>query len=129
MVMTPTTPILASDTGEDSVIDLTAAANTVDTVISEVIVREVYERIGYQVEITKYPPERALKLANSGQADGDVQRIGGLSEHYPNLIQLKPATNYIEGSVFTAGKDISVDGWDSLREHASASFGASSLPS
>lgn len=117
LVMVPTTQILASDTDELSLVELAAAANTVDTVISEVIVREAYERIGYQVEITKYPPERALKLANSGQADGDVQRIDGLSEHYPNLIQLKPAINYIEGSVFTAGKDISVDGWDSLRQH------------
>jgi ABC-type amino acid transport substrate-binding protein len=117
LVMVPTTQILASDTGEDSVIHLAVAANTVDTVISEVIVREAYERIGYRVEITRYPPERALKLADSGQADGDVQRIDGLSKHYPNLIQLQPAINYIEGSVFTAGKDISVDGWDSLRPH------------
>ena len=68
LVMVPTTQILALDTGEDPVIHLAVAANTVDTVISEVIVREAYERIGYRVEITKYPPERALKLANSGQA-------------------------------------------------------------
>lgn len=39
LVMVPTTPILASDTGEDSVIHVVVAATTVDTVISEVIVR------------------------------------------------------------------------------------------
>lgn len=117
LVLAPTMQILATDVVEGSVIRLAVAANTVDTVVSEVIVREAYERIGYRVEITKYPPERALKLADSGRADGDVQRIDGLSEHYPNLIQLQPAINYIEGSVFTAGKDISVDGWDSLRPY------------
>jgi len=43
LVMVPTTPILASDTGEDSAIRLVAAANTVDTVISEAIVRWIRE--------------------------------------------------------------------------------------
>ena len=102
---------------EPARIRLVAAADTVDTVISEVIVRKAYARLGYQTEIVRYPAERALQLADSGRADGDVQRIAGLATHYPNLIQLQPPINYIEGSVFTAGKKITVAGWESLRPY------------
>jgi polar amino acid transport system substrate-binding protein len=67
------------------------------------------------VEITKYPAERAIKLANEGGADGEVARIDGIGNHYPNLIQVYPAVNYIEATVFTAGKDLVLEGWQSLQ--------------
>jgi len=92
-----------------------AAANTVDTLTSEVIVREAYRRLGIEVQIRKYPGERALKLANSGKVDGDVQRIDGLSGKYQNLIQLRPAINYIEAAAFSRDTTIGINGWDSLR--------------
>ncbi len=113
----PASRAWAADAGQENTIRLVAAANTVDTLISEVIVRKAYARLGYRVEIAKYPAERALKLADKGHADGDVQRIDGLGRHYPNLIQLKPAINYIEGSAFTAGKPLTIHGWESLRPY------------
>ncbi len=104
--------------GKDTnTIRLVVAANTADTVVSEVIVRKAYARLGYRVEIARYPAERALMLADKGQADGDVQRIDGLGRQYPNLIQLRPAINYIEGSAFTAGKPLTIHGWESLRPY------------
>lgn len=65
---------------------LVTPPNTVDTVISEVITRKAYKRIGIDVEILKVPGERALRMANSGKADGEVQRIDGISANYHNLI-------------------------------------------
>jgi len=95
-----------------------AAANTVDTLTSEIIVREAYRRLGIEVQIRKYPGERALKLANSGKVDGDVQRINGLSGKYQNLIQLRPAINYIEAAAFSRDTAIGINGWDSLRPYS-----------
>ena len=69
-------------------ITLVTPLNTVDTVISEVIVREAYRRIGVEVEIQKYPAERALRLADQGVADGEVQRIDGIDKRYTNLIKV-----------------------------------------
>jgi len=117
LLTVPASPIRASEANPATTVRLVAAANTVDTVIAEVILRKAYARIGYRVTITKYPAERALKLADGGRADGDVQRIDGLGKYYANLIQLHPALNYIEGSAFTAGKDIAIDGWDSLHPY------------
>lgn len=95
-----------------------AAANTVDTLTSEVVVREAYRRLGIEVQIRKYPGERALKLANSGQVDGDVQRIDALSRKYENLIQLRPAINYIEAAAFSRDTTIAINNWDGLRPYS-----------
>ena len=120
MVLLLTAPVNAARGAEPSQVETTrlvAAANTADTVIAEVILRRAYGRLGHRVAIARYPAERALKLADGGHADGDVQRIDGLEKHYPNLLQLRPAINFIEGSAFTAGTDIAISGWDSLRPY------------
>jgi ABC-type amino acid transport substrate-binding protein len=93
---------------------LVAPENTVDTVVGEVIVREAYRRLGIDVVIKRYPAERAVRLANSGDVDGEIQRIGGLAEHYPNLIQVQPAINFIEATVFTTTTEFPIEGWNSL---------------
>ena len=96
---------------------LVAAANTVDTVISEVILRKAYRKLGIVITIKKYPGERALKLANAGRVAGDVQRIDGLSVKYPNLIQVRPSINFIEGNVFSKTARFTVSGWVSLKRY------------
>jgi polar amino acid transport system substrate-binding protein len=96
---------------------LVAAANTVDTITSEVIVREAYRRLGIDVVIEKYPGERALKMANGGQVAGDVQRIDNLTKAYPNLIQIRPAINFIEAAVFATNTYFSIKTWEELRPH------------
>lgn len=106
------TPAHAAET-----LTLAAAANTVDTLTSEVIVREAYRRLGIEVIIKKYPGERALRLADAGRVTGDVQRIDGLSKKYRNLIQIKPPINFIEAAAFAHGSGIFVDGWNSLRPY------------
>ena len=105
-------PVLAAEQ-----LTLVAAAGTVDTVISEVILRKAYRKLGIVIDIKKYPGERALKLANAGRVAGDVQRIDGLAAQYPNLIQIRPAINFIEGAVFTITARFTVAGWDSLKRH------------
>ena len=107
-------PVLAA---EQQQLTFVAAAGTVDTVISEVILRKAYRKLGIVIAIKKYPGERALKLANAGRVAGDVQRIDGLSAKYPNLIQVRPAINFIESSVFSKTVRFTVTGWDSLRRH------------
>jgi len=93
---------------------LVTPENTVDTVIGEVIVREAYSRLGIDVIIKKYPAERAVRLADRGDVDGEVQRFAGLSDLYPNLIQVRPAINFIEATVFSKETTFPIEGWESL---------------
>lgn len=94
-----------------------AAMNTVDTVISEVVLREAYRRLDIEIDIQKFPGDRPLTMANKGQVDGDIQRINGLTKVYPNLIQIFPAINFIEGAVFAKNTEFVPKGWSSLEPY------------
>jgi ABC-type amino acid transport substrate-binding protein len=107
----------ASSVAAEELLVLATPENSVDTVIGEVIVREAYHRLGIDVMIKKYPAERAVRLADQGEVDGEVQRVAGLSERYPHLIQVQPAINFIEATVFSKTTDFPVDGWESLSPH------------
>ncbi len=112
LLLIPAKPGLAEER-----MTLVAAAGTVDTVISEVILRTAYRRLGIDIYIEKHPGERALRLANSGEVAGDVQRIDGLSAKYSNMIQIRPAINFIEGSAFSRSQQIPINGWESLKDY------------
>jgi len=79
---------------------LAVADNTIDTVVSEVIVKKAYSMLGHDAQIVRLPPKRALSMANSGAHSGDVQRIFSIAETYPNLIRIEPPINFIQGTGF-----------------------------
>jgi len=73
-----------------------------------------YSRIGQSVEFEKAPAERSLVNANTGITDGELARIGGLEEEYPNLIMIPTPISYDEIVVFSKDANLNVDGWGSL---------------
>ncbi|PCI39425.1 MAG: hypothetical protein COB46_08915 [Rhodospirillaceae bacterium] len=109
--------LLSSHVTKAEPIVLVTPLNTVDTVISEVILRTAYKRIGIDVEIRKLPAERALRMADDGKVTGEVQRIFGIDKTYTNLVRIDPFINYIEASVFSREQGLSIKGKDSLRGH------------
>jgi polar amino acid transport system substrate-binding protein len=54
----------------------------------DVIAMEAFRRVGVELRLVKLPAERALLLANDGLQDGDLTRIAGLEEQYPNLVRV-----------------------------------------
>ena len=54
----------------------------------DVIATEAFRRVGVELRLVKLPAERALLLANDGLQDGDLTRIAGLEEQYPNLVRV-----------------------------------------
>ncbi|MGO1117700.1 substrate-binding periplasmic protein [Rhodovibrionaceae bacterium A322] len=96
-------------------LSLAVADNTIDTVVSEVIVKKAYELLGHDVEIIRLPPKRALIMANVGSLDGDVQRIHSVANTYSSLIRLEPPINYILGTGFILrGSNVKVTSWQDL---------------
>lgn len=53
------------------------------------IIKDALENLGYDLELEVLPSERSLIMANLGQIDGDIGRIGDLEKRYKNLRQLK----------------------------------------
>jgi len=56
------------------------------TGLADRVAIEAFKRIGKQLTIEDVPARRALYNANSGQLDGDLARIAGVTEHYPQLL-------------------------------------------
>lgn len=97
---------------------LAVADNTIDTVVSEVILKKAYAMLGHDIVIKRLPPKRALTMANSGAHDGDVQRIFSVAETFPNLIRIEPAINYIDGTGFVRKEsNIDVASWSDLSSY------------
>ena len=54
----------------------------------DIILDEVFRRAGLRLKLVKVPAERALMNANAGIEDGDLSRIAGLEQDYPNLVRV-----------------------------------------
>ena len=101
-----------------SVIKLARIADIPDQFVGGEILRAVYARLNISIEFADVPGKRALALSSAGELDGEVHRIANLAQTYPTLVQISPAINYIEPSVFTTTLRFDVKGWDSIRDYS-----------
>lgn len=92
-------------------------ANVPDQIVGGEILRTVYAKLGIAVEFLDVEAKRALALSSAGDVDGEIQRVAAVAQQYPTLLQLKPAINYIEPSVFTVDLQVAVSGWNSIKDY------------
>lgn len=105
-------------THAQSVIRLARIADIPDQFVGGELLRAVYARLNISLEFADVPGKRALALSSSGELDGEVHRIAGLAQTYPTLLQISPAINYIEPSVFTTTLRFDVRGWHSIKDYS-----------
>lgn len=61
----------------------------------DLLLTELFSRIGHKVEFIRLPAERALQMADEGYSDGDVPRVSGLNNRYKNLLEVpEPIIDY-----------------------------------
>lgn len=87
------------------------------TEVAERVLREAYNRLGYQLEVHRLPGERTLIYANEGRMDGELYRKLGMDRTYPNLVIVPVPLLTYEIVVFTHGTSFALNGWDSLRPY------------
>ena len=102
------------DAAAQSVVRLARIEGIPDQVVGGEILRSIYGRLGMGVELIDVPAARALMLSSTGELDGEIHRVSGIDQQFPTLLQLNPAINYIEPSVFTSGPSFVVGGWGSI---------------
>jgi ABC-type amino acid transport substrate-binding protein len=107
--------LLSAPLMADQQLELTTVANSPDTTVSAKVLKKAYHKLGIDISILELGASEALQHANSGQADGELQRIDGISRNFPNLIQVPIPINYIQGAVFSKKKKRKLRGWHSLR--------------
>jgi polar amino acid transport system substrate-binding protein len=84
----------------------------------QLVMQEVGTRLGFDVKVpTDLSGERAIQDANDGTADGDGLRIAGLSETFPNLIQVPEPFMEVEWTAFAKDPTITVANWADLKPY------------
>ncbi len=82
--------------------------------------REAFRRIGVEIEVSALPAERALLNVNGGIDDGDLLRIAGLENAYPNLIRIPEKVMDFEFVAFALEPKTRIDGFAGLKPYAVA---------
>jgi polar amino acid transport system substrate-binding protein len=79
------------------------------------LAKEAFSRIGYGIEITVLPGERALINVNRGIDDGDLYRAPGFEPDYPNLVQVPESIGTMEFMAYSKSREIHDLSWESLQ--------------
>jgi polar amino acid transport system substrate-binding protein len=88
------------------------------TGIYDLLVREIFQRIGgYQLQLENHEVARDIAAVNDGLADGVTVRVGGLTETYPNVLQVPESLDDYEFTGFSKRADIRISDWDSLQPY------------
>lgn len=74
----------------------------------DLIVANMFKRVGVSARIISLPSERSLKNADNGINDGNVARIKGLEKEYPNLVRVPEKIIDFEFVVFTKNKTLDI---------------------
>ena len=81
------------------------------------ILMSAYSKIGISLKFEELPGERSLLFANNGDTDGELVRIGGIQDKYPNLIQIPISIGYDKILVYSKKYYFKVQGWKSLKPY------------
>jgi polar amino acid transport system substrate-binding protein len=86
------------------------------TGFQDLIVREVFRRIGLNGRVEKYEASaRALTNANENLDQGVAMRIKGLEKKYPNLVRIDEPLIDNDFVAYSKNIDLVTDGWNSLK--------------
>ncbi len=89
------------------------------------VLTKAYAGIGKRVVFESFPEQRSIVAANKGVTDGELVRIGGLQDKFPNLIQVPVLITKNEILAFAKHPNFKIEGWLSLRGYdVSFPFGA-----
>ncbi|MBT7266460.1 MAG: transporter substrate-binding domain-containing protein [Rhodospirillaceae bacterium] len=118
LVLVGCTLVLPSSVWASERLTLVTVENSPDTFAGEIILLKAYRKLNIELTIKRLPAARALKLASTGKVDGEIQRIDAIKKLFKNLVQIRPAINFLEVGVFTKSKNFQINGWESLRQNS-----------
>lgn len=78
---------------------------------------EAFRRIGISVDVTFLPTERSVILANTGIHDGELNRIEGLEQWYPNLVRVPESNMDFSFVAFSKNMNLATTDWTTLKSY------------
>ncbi len=87
-------------------------------VVSEMILQDIYKKLGIELKVVRHPGNRVLSLANSGKVDGVLIRADIIESLAENLVRIPYPIAQVKYAVYAKeSKHIVVDGWSSLKPY------------
>lgn len=80
------------------------------------IYQEAFKRLAYELEYVEFKSKEASDKANSGQIDGEINRVPDYNLDYPNLIRVEEPHFSMSFCAYTTLPDITLNGWQSLKD-------------
>lgn len=116
--------VFASTTGFGADTTLTFSSDGDGTGIGDQIclsiLKEAYQRLGIAIVHEPLPPFRSLEMVNAGEIDGELSRVAGIEQQFPNLVMAPVPIIMLDNVVFTKQAEFAVTGWESLRPYPMA---------
>ncbi len=78
------------------------------------IATEMFRRINIDIEVISLTAERSLTNVNAGIEDGELSRIAGMEQKYPNLVMVPETMLRFDFMALTRDTKISLAHWDDL---------------
>lgn len=83
--------------------------------VGELVLREAYRRIGYEMQLEKLPSLRSLAVVDAGKYDAELGRIAGMEQQYSNLRVVPTSPLSLTVAALTLKPEIVVRDWEDLR--------------
>lgn len=93
-------------------------SDSAETGALDLIIREAFARIGTDVNFVRLPAERSLINANLGIIDGDLVRVEGMKDMYPNLVQVPEKLLDFKFVGFSRNVQPNTTHWNSLKGYS-----------
>jgi hypothetical protein len=93
---------------------LVTVEDSEDAAVGTAVLQDAYRRLGIEVEVDALPADVALRRSSSGEVDGEAQRIDGLVDRFPTLVQVPVPINFVEIAVFSKDESFEPRGWHDL---------------
>ena len=86
--------------------------------VGRIVLTQLYDNIGININITPLPGKRAQYAANQGVHDGEIMRIWTYGAETPNTIRVPTPYYYLETMPFVLqGSDISIESQQDLNTY------------
>lgn len=87
--------------------------------VGEVILAEIYSRVGLGFKVSRVPGQRAVMEATQGRVDGEVMRIWSYGEEHPEVIRVPTSYYFLETMAFyKKGSGVEVSSIEDLTKYS-----------
>jgi polar amino acid transport system substrate-binding protein len=87
--------------------------NQPNTILCRLVIEEAFKRNGLKTTFKTFPLKQSLEMVETGQADGDLLRLGSIT--WKNYIRIDEPLYSASFLAYAVREDISVQTWEDLK--------------